>query len=379
MMWTEKHKPSSLQEIPQLSAQLLQQAAQQHKAIILHGPTGSGKTTAVYTLAKQQDYEVLEVNASDVRNKAGIENIVGEASQQMSLFMKKKLILVDEIDGVSGQADRGGIPTLKKIIEKTKFPVIMTCNDIEHQKFKDLKKKAFLIGFEKITPHETATILQKIMQKENLNISKDTLKHIIKISKGDLRAAINDLWISSTTQEEILLESRDTEDSLQEALKTIFEEQDFKITSGASMRANADLNEISSWIEENIFQEYKTLQEQEQALKYLAKADIFKSRIRRWQYWRFLVYQNILATAGVASVRTSKKRPVKYKRPSRGLKIFMANIKQAKKKARAEILSKNLHIPKRKILQDFNIYKVLLELPGIVESLQIPEDKKDLF
>ena len=57
----------------------------------------------------------------------------------MSLFNRGKIILIDEVDAISGNEDRGGVQALNKILENTSFPIIMTTNDLNHDKIKELK------------------------------------------------------------------------------------------------------------------------------------------------------------------------------------------------------------------------------------------------
>src|SRR3989344_8756141 len=101
-----------------------------YRAAILHGPIGTGKTSSVYALAKELNYDLLELNSSDMRNAEKINSFLSSALGQQSLFFRPKLILVDEIDNLSGAKDRGCIPEIVKAIEKSLFPVIMTANDI---------------------------------------------------------------------------------------------------------------------------------------------------------------------------------------------------------------------------------------------------------
>ena len=42
------------------------------KALLLYGPSGTGKTSSIYALANELDLELIEVNASDVRNTEGL-------------------------------------------------------------------------------------------------------------------------------------------------------------------------------------------------------------------------------------------------------------------------------------------------------------------
>lgn len=46
------------------------------KACLVSGPPGIGKTTSVRLIAKTMGYEVVEQNASDVRNKLAVENLL---------------------------------------------------------------------------------------------------------------------------------------------------------------------------------------------------------------------------------------------------------------------------------------------------------------
>jgi len=378
-MWDIKYKPSSLEEIPQPLATLaLSQAIKTSKAILIHGPSGTGKTSAVYALAQEQNYEILEVNASDTRNKEQIEKIIGESSQQHSLFMKKKIILIDEIDGIAGQQDRGGAQAVKEVLEKTKHPVIMTCNDSDNEKLKDIKKMSTLIAFERISEEEIKKVLKNIAEKEQREVADTELKAIALNANGDLRAAILDLWTTTATQQPLHLESRDAEESIQKALEKVFTEERCKEQSLAAEFANTDIDEFSSWMEENLCEELKTNEERARAFQSLAKADVFKSRITRWQYWRFLVYQNIFSTAGVASARSATKRkPIKYKRPTRGLKIWMANIRLAKKKAKTEILARHCHRSKKSVFKEFAYYDNILKNKNILNTFK--EEEREIL
>ena len=99
------------------------------KALLLYGPAGIGKTTLAHVIANELDYELFELNSSDLRNRAKLEEVLKPSTMQKSLFAKSKIILVDEVDGVT-TTDFGGLAELIVLIEKTKFPIIITCNDV---------------------------------------------------------------------------------------------------------------------------------------------------------------------------------------------------------------------------------------------------------
>lgn len=52
---------------------------------MLSGPPGIGKTSAASIICKHLGYEVLELNASDVRNKVGVEGSAGVLSSNHSI------------------------------------------------------------------------------------------------------------------------------------------------------------------------------------------------------------------------------------------------------------------------------------------------------
>ena len=79
------------------------------KAVLLYGPAGSGKTTLAHVLAQELNHEIFELNSSDLRNRAKLDEVLKPSTQQHSLFSKGKIILVDEVDGVT-TTDYGGLP-----------------------------------------------------------------------------------------------------------------------------------------------------------------------------------------------------------------------------------------------------------------------------
>src|SRR3989344_312998 len=162
------------------------------KAIILNGPAGTGKTSIAYALAREKALELLELNASDLRNQYAIEKIMGQASRQVSLFAKGKLLLVDEADGITTE-DRGGLQELIQLIETANFPIIITSNNIWDKKFSELRKKAELVELKELNYALIFSILKEISIKENLKFSDDLLKAVAIKARGDVRAAINDL------------------------------------------------------------------------------------------------------------------------------------------------------------------------------------------
>jgi replication factor C large subunit len=207
--WVEKHRVRRFvelkgQEMAVNRVKEFLKSFPKKKAIVLHGPPGTGKTSLAYAIAVENDCEILEMNASDLRNKQKVSEVIGPASQQKSLFRKGKIILVDEVDGISTK-DRGGLSELLSLISSTNFPVIITANDIWQQKFSELRRKTELVQMKDIDYKDINSLLQKICEKENVVVSQDVLTSISIKSRGDVRAAINDLQILSKSDEPLLM------------------------------------------------------------------------------------------------------------------------------------------------------------------------------
>ncbi|MHA1223477.1 MAG: AAA family ATPase [Candidatus Heimdallarchaeaceae archaeon] len=133
--WVEKYRPKRIEEfvgnkkaVLTLEKWFTTWNRQTKKAALLSGPAGVG----VLYLINKYKYEYVEVNASDKRNKKAVERLVGMSSTEGTVLQGskvRKVILVDEADGLFGNEDRGGGSALSKAIEKTRIPIICTAND----------------------------------------------------------------------------------------------------------------------------------------------------------------------------------------------------------------------------------------------------------
>lgn len=389
----KKYSPNSTKEIigqqeaiSQLNSFILNFKKQKKKAVLLYGPTGTGKTSAAYALAKEHDLEIYELNASDFRNKEQIKQKLGSAVKQQSLFSKSKLILVDELDGISGTKDRGGIPEIIRLIQQSSFPIILTLRNPYDLKFSSLRSKTNMIEFKPIALKEMVPFLKNICKKEKIELDESSLKSIVRRSGGDLRATINDLEIISPMKE-ITKESledlgiREKEESIIEALIKIFKSTDPKIAITAFNYVNEDLDQQLLWLDENLPKEYEKPLDLKRAYDKLSKADIFRRRIKRWQHWRFLVYINALITAGIAVSKDEKyNKFVQYKPTGRLLKMWWAKQKAMKKKAIAAKIALNTHTSAKQTIKSMPYFQFIFRkdkqmAAGMAEELDLDNEE----
>lgn len=108
-------------------------------------------------MCKELGFDIVEFNASDTRSKKQLQNNVSEllSSTSLSPFMsgksvtKKHALLMDEVDGMAGNEDRGGVQELILLIKNAKCPVICMCNDRNHPKIRTLSNYCFDLRFHK--------------------------------------------------------------------------------------------------------------------------------------------------------------------------------------------------------------------------------------
>lgn len=344
------------------------------KALVLHGPAGTGKTSLALAAAAETNSEVLELNSSDLRNRSSLEGSLAPATLQRSLFKKGKILLMDEVDGVTG-TDIGGIPELVKLINGTHYPIIMTCNDVWQSKLAPVRAKSKVVEMKPIDIGTTVSILSRIAEAEGLDKPPMFLKQIAIKTRGDLRAAINDLESYSSTDDMTIdmADRRDVQESIFNILRRLFKERkDF-----LDLFDNTDLSldQILLWIEENIPKEYKN-EQLAKAYYALGNADVFRGRIYRNQSWRFLVYQNAFQSAGISY---AKDAPIdgftKYEKPKRVLKIWLHNQKYAKKKTIAKKYARYVHCSTARIMRDFEHLRPIMQQGDVQKALDLSDEE----
>ena len=333
-----------------------------------------------YTRAVKYLSSLEEKSKVDIKDFKHIEELKAKlkpALEQKSLFKKGKVILVDEIDGLS-KTDRGGLPELVSLISDTQFPMIITANDIWDSKFNELRKTCKLVSLNDLDYKTVLFILEDIVKKEKLNIDKQVLISIAVRAKGDVRAAINDLQtiINYPNVKPEELAERNKEIDIFNVLRMIFKNKPSREMLDIFDSLNMPLDEILLWVEENIPYEYKG-KDLAKAYEYLSKADVFKGRIYKQQYWRFLVYENIFLSYGIsASKKGTKTGFTNYKKPTRILKIWMNNQITMKKKSIAIKYARYVHVGIKRAMNEFPMIKQIIKSNSqIQKELKLDEEE----
>jgi replication factor C large subunit len=320
--WTQKHKPQTLNEIvgnKDAKQQFLSwlkswsKGIPKKRAAFLHGSPGVGKTVTVETLAKELNMELVEKNASDYRTADAIKRFAGLASQYATLFGGNRLILLDEVDGIAGKEDRGGVRELTKVLKTTRSPVVLTANDAYNPRFSTIRKYCLVIAFKKPTIREGVSHLKRICAKEGIAADEEALKFIVERAGRDVRSAVNDLQAlaqgkTRLAKEDVAwLAGRDRKEVIFDVMRTILYSRDSWEAKKAVSSADVDPDMLFHWIYENTPYHITDPHDLVKAMDYLALADIYRKRIRDTQYWTLLKYVIDFMSSGVAVSRQRTK------------------------------------------------------------------------
>ncbi len=332
------------------------------KALLLVGPPGVGKTTAAITLAKSHGYDLLEMNASDVRDKTRINRILGSASEYGSLVSAGRVILIDEVDGMTSN-DRGGTSAIVDVLKNTRFPIILTANDGYASPVRAITPYAVTVKFKKVNPHTIESVLRKIAKTEGIEASEDVLGSIARNSSGDLKSAINDLEALAEGEKRItkkdldILAPRDRNQDIFQALKVVFKTLSFNDARSAIQNLGVDPEMVKSWIEENIPYEYEGREEIKDAYYWLSKADIFYGRIIKRQSWGLMSYALDFMTSGVALSKTERYiKFTKYQFPSAIKYLSRTKSVRAIRYATAKKIGKRIHASPDEVIKVYLPY-----------------------
>ncbi len=334
-MWVEKYRPKKIagivgnEEAKLAFVDWLKGKHWKEKAALLYGPPGVGKSALVYAAANELNLKIIEMNASDTRTEKAINRIAGPATDfvpldKFSTETGGSMLFIDEVDGIFGVQDRGGVGAITRIFEEKKaskrkkakkrkgtqesqIPVVLSANDPDLRKLRPLKKVCRLIRFYKVRIPLIVDLLKKICLMEHVTAETDALEALAQNSEGDVRSAINDLQILSEESRKLQvqdlsrLRQRNRGLDIYDTLKGVFSAKSWEEAKSILNSATVDHDSLMLSIHDNLPYRYRDPTELGIAYDLLSKADVFTGRIGR-ENWRLLKYFfNLIAQAASAS------------------------------------------------------------------------------
>jgi replication factor C large subunit len=375
-LWVDKYAPKSLDEIVGHTENIEDirnwmtswQNGESQEPLLLHGPTGVGKSATVTALANEFDLEVLELNASDLRSKERISRIAGHASVSKTFTGKTRLIFFDEVDGLYRE-DTGGVSAIVKVLKESKCPVVLTANDIWDPKLSSIRSAVRKIEMKKVHYATITKHLQNILAREEKNLDRSIVLDLSRRVSGDIRSAINDLQLlvygmDVVTKEDVkLLGERDRKENIFNTIRTILKTRNVKKSREALLNLEEEPGFILRWIEENVPKEYTKPEDLYRAFDKISRADIFLGRVWRRQYYGLWRYASDMMSAGVSLSKTETyKSFTRYSFPSSIRYLSASKPDRGLRKSIAIKIAKLCHTSTSKAIKDY--------LPMLIELMK---------
>ncbi len=216
-LWVERYRPQTLDDlmVDDKTRQIIQNFGRDIPNLLLTGVAGSGKTSLAKIITKDiLNCDYLYINASDENGVDTIrEKVIGFA-QTMSFDGGLKIVILDEADGISKQAQ--GI--LRNVMESysstTRF--ILTGN-YKHRIIPALQSRC-----QSLTLHTSLKDVTRrcvdILRKENVEIPDDQKKNLVNLIRShfpDIRKCINELEKFSKSGVLTIESKKDTNETLE--------------------------------------------------------------------------------------------------------------------------------------------------------------------
>ena len=294
MMWSEKYRPKNLldlignEEAKVSIVEWFGKWVKGTKPVLLVGPPGTGKTTLATLCAKQFGYDLIGLNASDMRNKQRIQEILAPILGNSSL-LGKAMIFVDEVDGIHGRSDYGGVEALVDILKEPTVPIVLAANSNKADKMKSIKKVTKTIFLKPIPPRLLRLYLESILKKEGASLSAGTLLRLMVTSKGDIRSMINSAQALVTGFEPPTEKSFQSAD-VEESVNAFFKAKSVDEARAILYSLRIDPREKIQAFYSSVITSDLTKDDMQKMLQVISEADMIYGKIMKTQEWRLLRY-----------------------------------------------------------------------------------------
>ena len=196
-LWVEKYRPKTLNELVLTKANrvsLLElEKRQEIPNLLFIGHAGIGKTSLAEIITNDiLKCQYIYINASDENGIDTIRTKVTSFSQTKSLDGKLKVIILDEVDGLTMDAQRALRNTMEEYSSNTRF--ILTAN-YKHRVIPPLHSRTQ--SYDLSPPIENCVErVCYILKSENINVDSKDKPNLVKLIKchfPDLRKTINEI------------------------------------------------------------------------------------------------------------------------------------------------------------------------------------------
>ncbi|MCJ1315856.1 hypothetical protein MMC15_001176, partial [Xylographa vitiligo] len=208
--WVEKYRPDTLDDVSghQDILATINKFVETNRLphLLLYGPPGTGKTSTILALArkiygnKNMRQMVLELNASDDRGIDVVREQIKTFASTKQIFtsMPKigdtptigafKLIILDEADAMTSVAQMALRRIMEKYTANTRFCIIA---NYTHKLSPALLSRCTRFRFSPLKEPDIKALVDLVVEKEEVKIQPDAVESLVRLSKGDMRRALN--------------------------------------------------------------------------------------------------------------------------------------------------------------------------------------------
>lgn len=198
-LFTEKYRPKNLDDLilPERVMNKFKDGLTQN--MLFAGSPGTGKTSCAKAIVQQFDLPYLYINASTDTSVDVIRTRITDFCSTMSILDdqgKFKVVILDEVDGVSDQFFKALRATMEQFASNSRF--IATCNYINKLPDPILSRfEVINFDFDKAEESElTKKYIKRVYEickKEGMTIEKPALVEFVRRNFPDLRTTLNKL------------------------------------------------------------------------------------------------------------------------------------------------------------------------------------------
>lgn len=177
-------------------------SADKISSIILYGPPGTGKTTLAKIIANTTEmiFEQLNAVTSGIKD---IREMTAEAKTQLGMYNKRTILFIDEIHRFNKSQQDALLPFVEN---GTIILIGATTENPYFEVNKALISRSMIFKLELLTDEDVEKIILNALKDEdkglgnfNAEIDSDALSHLVNISNGDARIALNGLELAVLT------------------------------------------------------------------------------------------------------------------------------------------------------------------------------------
>ncbi|KAH7105818.1 P-loop containing nucleoside triphosphate hydrolase protein [Auriculariales sp. MPI-PUGE-AT-0066] len=196
--WVEKYRPVHLSDvvshadITSTIEKFIEKSRLPH--LLFYGPPGTGKTSTIIAVARKiygSDYkrQILELNASDDRGIDVVREQIKQFAETRTLFSKSfKLIVLDEADMMTQAAQMALRRVIEQYTKNVRFCII--CNYV-NKISPAIQSRCTRFRFSPLAQEHVRTRVEHVVESEKVNITPDGLTALLRLSRGDMRRALN--------------------------------------------------------------------------------------------------------------------------------------------------------------------------------------------